>query len=400
MTTDPRRYARRLASLALAAALAACGDARAGGGWTGTVDTLANGAVLVSNPATGTWDPGEEWTIEEELRIGSADVEGPELFGQVASLAVDDLGRIYVAEGQAHEIRVFNPDGSHLRTLGRKGGGPGEFEQISGMDWGPDGNLWIMDTGNSRLSVFDTTGAYVTSHRREGGFIMVPWRGGFDRQGRLYDVTGVRDGTEFRQVLVRYDENVQPTDTFRIPEYENETFDLVDDRGLRRMSTWVPFTPNQGWTLDPEGDLWIGVNDRYRINHVTFGGDTTRVVERPFTPAPITDQEREEAMERLDGFVQQGGDVDASRIPDTKPAYGAFTTDDAGNLWVIATGESDAPQVWDVFDPEGRYLGAVTTDLRFGLYPRPVFRDGFLYAVTTDELEVPYVVRARIGRRG
>jgi hypothetical protein len=56
----------------------------------------------------------------------------------------------------------------------------------------------------------------------------------------------------------------------------------------------------------------------------------------------------------------------------------------------------DEGRVVDIFDPEGRYLGRIGLPFMLSMNPPPVFRDGFLYAVTEDELEVPYVVRARI----
>ncbi|HLL45922.1 MAG TPA: 6-bladed beta-propeller, partial [Longimicrobiaceae bacterium] len=144
-----------VAHLAVAAlAAAACGGepGRAAGGWAGTIDTLPGGTVRVHSPATGTWKPGEEWKLVEELRIGSAEAEGPELFGDVAALEVDRAGRIYVLEPQAKEIRVFDARGAHVRTFGRKGGGPGEFEQPAGLMWDPDGRLWVVDQQNARFS--------------------------------------------------------------------------------------------------------------------------------------------------------------------------------------------------------------------------------------------------------
>lgn len=383
--------------LAIATTLTGCGDAGAVGGWAGTVDTLANGAVLVSSPEAGIWDDETAWRLEEDLRIGSAEIEGPELFGNVGGLAVDELGRIYVGESQASEIRVFGADGAHVRTIGRKGGGPGEFEAISGMGWGPDGNLWVMDHTNSRFSVFDTTGAYVTSHRRPGGFVIIPWPGGFDRNGRVYDATGIPGPDRFTTALIRYTADMTPADTFRIPEYDAETFDMSDDGGRRRMSAAVPFAPAQGWTLDADGNVWIGTSDRYRIHRVTFAGDTVAAVERRYTPVAVTEEEKDERIERFEWFTRQGGEIQRSRIPNVKPAFGSFFADDEGYLWVTANRPADAPAGLDVFDPDGRFLGTVTGGGE--LMSPPVIAGDMLYAVVRDELEVPYVVRYRIRGR-
>ena len=60
--------------------------------WAGRIDTLANGAVHVANPEGGLWDPSEVPTLVEELRIGSPQGEGPEVFGEISLLDVDALG--------------------------------------------------------------------------------------------------------------------------------------------------------------------------------------------------------------------------------------------------------------------------------------------------------------------
>jgi hypothetical protein len=394
-----RRVTGAVSTLAVVAlALSACGDAAATGGWAGTVDTLANGVVLVSNPERGIWDESSAWRIEEELRIGSAEVEGPELFGNISALAVDPMGRIYVAESQAQEIRVFDANGEHVRTIGRKGGGPGEFQQISGMGWGADGNLWVMDPQNSRIAVIDTAGELVTSHRRNAGFVMIPWRGGFDGQGRLYDVSGAPGGGGlggFRQVLIRYDESMTPVDTFWIPEYDTPSFDLVGEGGRRMMSANVPFAPGLVWTFDDDGHVWMGINDQYRLHRVTFEGDTLEVVEREHRPVPVTAEDREEALGRYEWFTQQGGKLDPSKVPSVKPAFSGPFFDDRGYLWINGSRAAGEPDAYDIFDPDGRYLGQITAPEGVSMQ-RPLVLGDTYYSVVTDDLDIPYVMRARI----
>jgi hypothetical protein len=62
-------------------------------------------------------------------------------------------------------------------------------------------------------------------------------------------------------------------------------------------------------------------------------------------------------------------------------------------------------RLFDLLDPEGLYLGRVRLPFPLSEYPTPVFCNGMIYGVTRDELEVPFVVRARIvkgteGERG
>ena len=76
----------------------------------------------------------------------------------------------------------------------------------------------------------------------------------------------------------------------------------------------------------------------------------------------------------------------------------SFFCDDEGNLWVelTATTAEEDGYLFDIFDPEGRYLGALRLPFPLQLSPEPIVRGGILYGATTDELGAPVVVRARI----
>ncbi len=165
-----------LAMLLAAATLLLVGCAEGGGAsvFAGAVDTLPDGRIVVSNPATGMWGEGDEWEVTEEVRIGQVDGDGPDVFGSIGLLEVDEAGRFYVFERQAQELRVFDAEGNYVRTVGGKGSGPGEFSQVIGMDWAPDGSLWMVDPANNRISVFDAAGTYVEGHRTLGGYFISP----------------------------------------------------------------------------------------------------------------------------------------------------------------------------------------------------------------------------------
>ena len=54
------------------------------------------------------------------------------------------------------------------------------------------------------------------------------------------------------------------------------------------------------------------------------------------------------------------------------------------------------PVRYDVFEPDGTYLGAVVPPEEFEPFPRPVFEGDYVWTVTEDELGVERVVRFRI----
>jgi hypothetical protein len=383
--------------------LAGCA-AREGGAaglWEGTMDTLPSGRVAVTNPAEGIWErSGTPWRIEEAVRIGAMDGTGPEMIGAVGTLEVDLSGRIWVLEQQVQELRVFDAAGRHVRTIGRRGGGPGEFNQVIGMAWGPDRNLWVVDPQNNRISVIDTAGVFVRSHPTIGGFVIMPWPGGFDDAGHFYTYVPLPSTDRFRMALVKYDSALSPMDTIVTPRWEgpDSFFELRTEGGFMRSG--VPFSPGLVWRLAPSGNIWFALTGEYRLFDMTQSGDTLREIARAFEPLPVTEADIDSAIGRLEWFTRQGGKVDRSRFPSVKPALEQFWIADDGTIWVMPVVESaeERSRYLDAFDPEGRYLGRILLPFTLSAYPPPVFRRGMLYGVTRDDLEVPYVVAARVVR--
>lgn len=410
-----------LLSFLLAAGLVAwggCAPSEAGTAWEGRMDTLPSGTIVVENTADPVWTENSAWRVVEELRIGSVEGEGPTLFGRIRSLAVDAAGRVWVVESQSQEIRVFGRDGGHVRTIGRKGGGPGEFQRALHAQFGPEGRLWVADPANARVSVFDTAGALLTSEPVPGGFVVIPWRGGFDDRGRYYlpiprpseegfdlglvrheirpDSTSGRGGRTAPPALV-------PLDTLPVPRdpVERERFEHRSGDGRTVAMASVPYAPAFRWRRSPSGTFWGLFTGDYRLVELSPAGDTLRAVTRPFEPLPVTQADVEEAMEGLEWFTSQGGWVDRSAIPDTKPGADELFVDDEGNVWVFPVTERGREgRVLDVFDPEGRWLGRVRLPFALADGPVPLVRGGVLYGVTENELEVPFVVRARIEKPG
>jgi hypothetical protein len=378
----------------LAAACAGGGDQ----GWQGTVETRPDGVVLVRNPAQGAWRDGQAWTVEEDLRIGTADGAGPMRFVGVTAVEADSAGRIWVLDGQAKELRVFDARGRHVRSIGREGEGPGEFRDPIGLAWAPDGTLWIADPGAGRYTVFDANGIFVATHPRRVAGHSVPWRGGFGPDGLLYEVATVTPAQGGpRQALLRFDAAVDPLDTVLLPPHAGAHLDPRQAQWM--IAAGVPFAPGQVAQFDPRGFVWTGVTDRYRLAQLKLNGDTARIVEREAASVPVTAAERAEAVARMKGATDQGERVDDVRIPAHKLAYEQVVVDDYGGVWVrpaLPAGEAGA--AFDVFDEEGRYLGRVRLPGGMDPFPVPVIRNDAVYGVARDSMDVQHVVRARILR--
>lgn len=397
----------RFANLALLTSLVllhvtACSSTRAPtDAWAGTVDTLPNGALWIFNPEEGLWDDDSRWMLTEDLRIGSVDSGKPDHFADAWAITADSLGRIYVADRQSKDIRVFDPDGQHVRTLGRRGKGPSDFQDPWGMAWGPRGNLWVVDVQPARYSVFDSGGTLVATYPRTAPGYAWPWTGVFTRDSLLVEEDpGASHASPLvgRRVsggrLVVTDMFPDPLGAPPLSDYD--LFDLTDDSGV---GTTIPVPFGRGWvrTLDAVGGVWVGHNADYRIAHQTLEGDTVMLIGRDVRTVPVNLRDRSTAVTQLGEYRNHPG-IDLNRIPDTKPWFVALLPAPDGTLWVLRNLEG---QQWafEVFDSRGRFLGTVDLPVEPTLAPAPEILDEGVLLVTRDGMDVSYVVRLALDRK-
>lgn len=386
----------RCAGLTLAAA---CGGAEAAEEWAGTIDTLPGDVVVVTNPERGIWGDGAGWSVVEEVRIGAEDGNGPEVLGRIGALAEDAGGRIWALESADQVFKVFGPDGRFIRTVGRKGGGPGEMRQVAGVAVTSDGRLMVVDPQGARVSVFDTAGAFLRSFPVSGGFVIMPWPGGLDKAGYFYNVVPRPSPEGFAFALVRHDTAMTPLDTLIPPRQGRQEFFEHRTRDGSMRAT-VPFTPSVRWRFTRAGDFWAVQTGTYELFRQSARGDTIRKVTKPFQAVPVTAADKDEALKGFKWFTDQGGKVDASRIPGVKPAVEDFLVAEDGYLWVnpVVADTSAQGRTLEIFDPEGRFLGVLRLPFELQFYPKPVLTGDRIIAMTQDSSGVPYIVRARVER--
>jgi hypothetical protein len=381
-----RRFLRHAAvTAACCALLVGCGN---GDAWDGRISTLPNGAMLVENPAEGVWRDDAAWRVEEDLRIGSQDGDGPDVFSVVFAYDVDDDGNIYVFDALSRELRVFGDDGAFVREFGRKGGGPGEFEGVIGVRAPEPGTVWLVDMQNSRYTVL--RGDSVASFPRPAGMYRPPWIGGFTADGIFHDLSAIRDG----EVFVRVSRDGTVRDTVRLPYPELN----LPRRGSNTFE--LPFGPRHLRAFDESGYIWAATTHDYRLHRISLAGDTVLVVTHPQQPLALTQQQRDSVADYARMLEQEVRvSFSADMLPRTAPVLDWLAVDDAGHIWAGLAGEPDAPTQADVFDGDGRYLGRVVLPVAGLPALPPRFRDGRLYLVGHDALGTPIVFRGRV-RRG
>jgi sugar lactone lactonase YvrE len=131
----------------------------------------------------------------DELTIGGTFGHEPGQFGFVTDCVQDARGNYYVSEyGEFDRIQKFSPQRRFVMQWGGHGTDPGQFMRPQSLDLDSSGRLWVADSCNHRIQVFDVDGDQARLVKvwgrpgREPGMLDYPWALVLDSEDRVYVV--------------------------------------------------------------------------------------------------------------------------------------------------------------------------------------------------------------------
>jgi hypothetical protein len=376
-----------------------------------TFDTLASGVIRVRNTGPTRWrDHTAGWQMVEAARITGNEGTAGELI-EPQALAVDAQDRIWVVDQKPAVIKVYAPDGTFIRSVGREGQGPGEFQvgfiAIRGE------HVVVQDPRTSRATLFDTAGTFIRSWHTACCY----WSPiHMDRESRIYIPSP--HPPEARESIqatwLRYRPDGKLVDTLVIPRLtaaEQKVWTIRSGAGQNRimMSMGIPFAPSQLSAYDPAGGVLTGWSGDYSLVVTRTGTDTVGIFGRSWAPEPITGEMKRDTVESMVGRMTRQNRMDealvrgtfsASDIPDAMPAFLGIHVDEAGYRWIrLGAAPVQGGMIYDVFDPDGAWLGPVRVPATFSPWaPQHWGRDGLVLS-TIDEDGMPVVLVYRVEGR-
>lgn len=393
---------RLFASALLPCLVAGCGAAGDSGAEHRVERETRGDTTIVRTLAGGVW--GGAGRLEEELRIGR--LEGPEeeVFGRVTFVTPDGAGGVYVFDQQAVTLRHFDAEGRYTHTIGRAGEGPGEYRQVYGVARRSDDRIVVYDLGNARINVYEPDGT-VVDHWPVEPSLATANALTIDAADHLY----------IRMMM----EAPEPNRVWRIGLFHIGTdgvlIDTIPDPTFPGEPELEPgtFDARKVWTRSPQGPVIVGLTDALSFDMRHADGSVTRV-ERAAEPVAFLPEERAGWEARNEWIRRNQGEFLMSEIPPVpafKPAYRSLLADADGRVWVrrFVRGQPDStavpspnaappsgwtePVVYDLFEPDGEYLGPLQLPPRTTITPAP---GDEIWGIVRGDFDEPHVVRFRL----
>jgi sugar lactone lactonase YvrE/TolB-like protein len=171
--------------------------------------------------------------------VGSGDFIKP--FG----IAADGSGNIYVADTYDNRIQVFDNTGTFMKAWGQKGTGSGSFALPYDVAVDGEGNVYVADTGNYRVQKFDANGIYLGRWGQKGS-----------GNGDFYFLSGIAVG---------------PDGAIYTVDAKLNRVQIFDNQG-RFLRSWGnkgkgsgSFVTPMGITVDGSGNVYVADSKMRRV---------------------------------------------------------------------------------------------------------------------------------------
>ena len=374
----------------------------------------SSGVRIVEHPASLLLP---SWTLsaKPEAVIGHlADEDAAHQFTEIRGAVRLADGRIVVGDWGSREARYFDASGSHLRTVGGTGQGPGEIRNLYNVDRVRGDTMVIGGWPIGSRYWFDENGDFVRNQA------LGPWYPGM--LGRtLVDGSLILDTYEFGSygntlenwAAFGTESEIRPEGVVELVSADGEVHDTI---GIVRGENWhktgvlrqnfamhaLPFSPIGlvAWSRD---HVFIGHTETAEVRAFDMAGALAMIVRWTPEAVGVTGDDRAAFRDAVMGGTRRPDQEPNLRrwlteisYPDRKPDFAALISTEEGELWVRDSDTSGSETAhWTVFGPDGRAVATVDAPAELEILDVDATH---VVGKTTDAMDVEIVWTYRVAR--
>lgn len=341
--------------------------------WKGTIE-VEDGVTIVKNPKEPMYGKAVFY-LEEELKIGERNGREEYMFSRLSQLVINDRGDIYALDILENHIKMFNEKGEYVKTIGRKGQGPGEISGLPTYFTLSNQNELIL-VDQSGVSFFSLDGEFlrrIAANRFEGQvqFFHV------DRKSNVYIFARNPKSLDFELNKFDFDLNF-------IKKIESSP-----TQGIQSIKKdgWNPFYPTLFCDFSENGKIICGRNDRYEIRVYNEKSELEMKIQREYNPVKLSQADIDDYLK---GMSPQ--EIARMNLPKFLPCFKYIRSDIDEKIYVSTFERVKDMKgfYYDVFNEKGMYL------VKVPLPSYPFFKDVRLYMWTEDAEGYQYIKRYKI----
>ncbi len=237
---------------------------------------------------------GKKVNLVAELILGSEDVGDEQIFSGTTTLVSDAAGNMYVNDPKEWEVKVFDPQGQLQRKFGKRGPGPGEFNEPVAIALG-NNILYIFDVGHKKMMLFTLAGAFLREARFPDA-IQAVFQPVILKGGQVAFSAFRTNEVPWSHELNLYDAELEIIEKIHRVVLPDLDFSKADGPGF-----WTKFLKTQFEAafggmpvLAPVGDrrLFVALTHRYEGRVLGPEGEVVVSVSREYKPVILSEKAR------------------------------------------------------------------------------------------------------------
>lgn len=284
---------------------------------------VVDGVTIVTN-SDPKWGDDSPLKIELVAQIGSTEDEDDNYLLYIPEdITADANGDLYVLDGGNTRVQKFTNDGKYILTIGREGQGPGEFRWPTNINILNSNKIYIYDRSNRRYEIYDTDGKFIRSENKSGkgstfgpapSLIFDNNKVLISERRRFFSNTDDQKTTDVRDDLLWTVKDMEDNELFKF----GKTQFVVDDNT-------TPGANASKIAVDNKYNFYLAFSMLNKIEKYDSEGKLVMKISRPLNFKELIEPT---IVKRSNGGIniRSGDNNDISK---------GITVDDKGRIWVL-----------------------------------------------------------------